>query len=312
MRYIFTLILVTAFCTRNFANSGDENAIFLPSDTIKNVNLIPLSWEDDEFISRYCGRKVTEAICTLNDIYQNLGYIFSLSDHSQKHNHPSVSSFFNFDISDNYCEVDYDIQEIEEYINNLSQFHNSAIQGPPSGLQLNVIRPVDNSVAYFRRMDFEWESTDKADQYLLEISLDKDFEKPYLSSIVFGTYCRLDDLPPDQMIYWRIKPLNFLHYCEEHRASGKTYASKKHVKPITCEQVSVYSLAPPQESSIFIDNPKNNAYEFMIESMDSSVVTAVGTNAYQKIIDVSTFSPGAYFVYLKVGEKKNSTTLIVE
>lgn len=281
-------------------------------DSMPKIENIPLLWEQDEFVSRYCGQKVTQAICTINELYKDLGYLFSLTSDSINNPYQKVSSFFSFEVNNNQCTVLYDIQKIETLLARPETFSSSEQSSKPSSLQMNVLRPFDNSVTYFRKMDFEWESTGQADQYLLELSMDMDFSTHYLSSIIFGTKCTLEDLPPNQMIYWRIKPLNFIHYCEEHRASGKTFASKTFVKPFSCHGISVNSLSPPRASSIFIHNPENHAYTLSIESMMESILCKVETNATQKIIDVSDYQPGAYFVYLSAGQFNNYSTLIIE
>ena len=312
MRLILLLgfiIIQSKYVMANFANPNFEHTPLDTSPTYKNI---PLAWVEDEFISRYCGKEVTDAVCHINNVYKDLGYLFSLTPFQTQVSNPSIKSFFNIEVHENTCLVQHDIQNIENFIKQSSTTIFPLIPATPSSRQMTVLKPFDNSVTYFRKLDFEWEDSDGADQYLLELSLDMNFNVPYLSSIIFTTHCTVEDLPPNQMIYWRIKPLNFLHYCEEHRASGKTFASKTFVHPFNCNGISVNSLAPPRATSLFVHNPENQAYTLSIESMDESVVCLLETNAAQKIIDVSHYTPGAYFVYLSAGQFKNSSTLIIE
>lgn len=282
---------------------------FFPSDSIQIIRLyLPF----DEYTSRYCGAGLTKAICDLNNVYKDHGILFSLSPESDTSAQSSVLSLFSFSVNETSCDVRYEIADVERLLQQHEKNHASREVPPPSTLQLSVTKPPENSVVHQSGVDFSWSKSDASDQYLLEIAKDIYYTETWISTVVFGTGCHISDLPKNTTLYWRIKPLNFIHYCQEQRASGKFYVSEIHLKPFAIRGVSMYSLAPPNENSVFINNPDHIWYEVQIESLEGTLITRSKSNASHKKIDVGDYRPGAYFVYLTIDSQSNTSTLMVK
>lgn len=302
--YTFLILLCSAGLSR--ANQ------VMDIDSITPVKIIPLYFQNDEYTSRYCGAGLARAICELNNVYKDHGVLFSLTPRKETKHYYPVDSLFIFDIEKTTCSVRYNIEKAESVIFNTESEEIAAEVLPPSPLQLQVTKPSENSVVHYTGVDFSWNSADEADQYLLEVANDVYYTDTWISSIIFGTGCFISDLPKNTTLYWRIKPLNFIHYCEEQRASGKFYVSEIHLKPFTLKGVSMYSMPPPNEKAVFINNPDNIGYEVRIESISGELITRAASNAPYKKIDVGDYEPGGYFVYLTIDSFSNSSTLIVK
>lgn len=277
-----------------------------------SIQIIRLYLPFDEYTSRYCGTGLTKAICELNNVYKDHGILFSLSSESDSSVQNSVLSLFTFRIEETVCSVRYEISDIENLIQIHKKNHFSPEIKPPSTMQLVVTKPPENSVVHYSGVDFSWSKSDASDQYLLEIAKDIYYTETWISTVVFGTRCFISDLPKNTTLYWHIKPLNFIHYCEDQRASGKFYVSEIYLKPFTLKGVSMYSMPPPNEKAVFINNPDNIGYEVRIESITGELITRAASNAPYKKIDVGDYEPGGYFVHLTIDSFSNSSTLIVK
>ncbi|MFZ1703278.1 MAG: hypothetical protein WAT79_02970 [Saprospiraceae bacterium] len=297
-----------------FLTTNEPLLIQKEKNQVGQIIQIPLTYTPQDDSIKLCGNGMVESLCQLNHLYADQQISFYLIDPKKgTQNVWSIYSIITFDISDKYdCKVSFDLHKVEnllqKYNNDFIEFEQPII----STKQIEVYKPLENVVLYHKNIEFKWKKESCFDHYLLEIATDKEFYQIEKSIVIFQTEYTCNEAPPNQVLYWRVKPLNSNDYCQEFRASGHFYASDTFLKPVSLFGVSIYSLGPPNEQHIYIDNPDQKYYRLEIEDIRSQIMIKAESNVIQKMINVQELKKGYYLVYLTVQNSQNMSTLVVK
>jgi hypothetical protein len=298
--WLITSINVYCFGINTFISDTGKTIIYLSDSKVK-----------EESILRNCHKEIVHSLCELQEIYPDKNVYFCL--HSEKSLTESLplQSVFDIHVGNSGCEVSFSVEKIYNYIGKTMLPKLQNITVTENNVQLIVVKPRENAVIYYKDILFSWEKYSYHDHYLIEMASDRDFLNILYSNIVSDVKINCPELPKNTLLFWRIKPLQCGGYCQEYRASGKFYSTDVFFKSFSLYGVSLYSLSPPHQKNIFINNPEKKWYSIQIENLKGDIHTSFETNASEKVVDLENFPSGAYFVYLSVNNNQSVSTLII-
>ncbi len=312
MRLFITFLGFWLFGVLPCSGNGKLNIIkYDHTDTGKTIIYISSDKINNEIFYRNCAHKLVGSLCEIHEIFTSKNVTFCLHNCNTLEGSWPLESVFNIRFDTEGCEVMPLAEKIQEKLDKTPFPELNTFSVAENNIQLTVVKPKENTVLFYKDVLFMWEEYTHSDHFLIELALDREFLDLYYSKIVFDTNITVSEIPKNKMSYWRIKPLQCGGYCQEFRASGKFYSTDVFVKPVSLFGVSIYSLSPPHQKNIFINNPDKKWYSIRAEDLKGNHHASFETNASERVLDVENFPSGAYFIHLSVQNNHTVSTLII-
>jgi len=190
------------------------------------------------------------------------------------------------------------------------------------GSPLNILQfPANKAIlnAPNRKVVLNWQESENASGYLVEVSLLSNFGTVVFRGITYGTSLEVGNLTSTRAYYWRVRPFNAMFVCKTYSPSRSFTINQATALPVlnTVRELELFPNPVLSGESVRL---RFNADEKM--SLQASLTNALGEVVYQQTLPVNVgnndvqlhpakLPVGMYWVWLKGENGTLSRKLII-